>query len=150
MNKPIFEFDKETGLSTCIIYGKQGKTFVGTAQCHPEDMDMNSRLTGMSIAEMRAQLAALRDIRDNEIIPELRALKQLRGSIDHSSQFNPKSYENIMLARQIRQKESALADIRELINMRYSELRVFLREKEKCYQGIRKHRAETAHEQGQE
>ena len=149
MNKPIFEFDKKSGLSSCIIVTKQSKTFVGTAQCHPEDMDMNSQFTGIAIAEMRAQIYALKDIRDNELIPELRALKQLHGSMKHSSKFNPKSYENIMLQRQIRQKESAIADVRELIGLRQEELRRFIYEKEKCYQGIRKHRAEAVHEQGQ-
>lgn len=149
MARYSYEYDKENGVSTCIITNKQGKVFVGMAQCHPDDMDMNSEYTGSSIAEMRAERAALRDMRDNEIIPELRALKELHGSMKHSKQFNPKSYENIMLQRMIRQKETELQDIRLLVSRQNQAIREFIFEKEKCYQGIRRHRAEAAQEQGQ-
>jgi hypothetical protein len=148
MKEPIFEFNKDTGFSKCIIKDKELE-FIGTAQCHPDDMDMNSHFTGMTIAEMRAELAAFRHIRDNEIIPELRALKELHGTMKHSKRFNPKSYENVMLQRAIRRKEFELKEIRTIIAEQVAAIHSFIFEKEKCYQGMRRNRVEAAHEQGQ-
>ena len=149
MARYSYEYDKENGVSTCVITNKQGKIFIGMAECHPDDMDMNSEYTGSAIAEMRAEKSALQDMRDNEIIPELRALKELYGSMKHSKKFNPKSYENIMLQRMIRQKEAELADIRMLVARQNEAIKEFIYEKEKCYQGIRRNRAVAAQEQGQ-
>lgn len=149
MARYSYEYDKENGVSTCVITNKQGKIFVGMAQCHPDDVDMKSEYTGSAIAEMRAERAALRDMRDNEIIPELRALRELYGSMKHSTKFNPKSYENIMLQRMIRQKEAELADVRLLVSQQNQNIKEFIYEKEKCYQGIRRNRAIAAQEQGQ-
>jgi hypothetical protein len=149
MARYSYEYDKDNGVSTCIITNKQGKVFVGIAECHPDDADMKSEYTGSAIAEMRAEKAALQDMRDNEIIPELRALRELYGTMKHSTRFNPKSYENIMLQKLIRQKEAELADIRLLVAQQNQAIKEFIFEKEKCYQGIRRNRAVAAQEQGQ-
>lgn len=61
--KEKFEWDEESGLASCI-YEVDGRKFVGTAQCHEDDMDMKSKLTGLSIARMRATLEYLRYERD--------------------------------------------------------------------------------------
>lgn len=149
IKQPEYIFDKDSGISKCIITDKQGHKFIGEAKCHPEDMDMNSRFTGITIAEMRANREVFRHIRDNEIIPELKSLKELYGVMKHSTRFNPQSYENIMLQRMIRQKENELSEVRAMIAAQSKDIRQFLYEKEKCYQGIRRHRAEAAQEQGQ-
>ena len=147
--KYIYEYDNDKGFSKCTIIDKKGNQFVGTAQCHPDDGDMKSSFTGQTIAEYRANRETLRYMRDCEIIPELHALNELYGTMKHSSRFNPKSYENIMLQRLIRQKENELTEVRCLIAAQTKLIKDFITSKEKCYQGVRRHRAEAAHEQGQ-
>ena len=150
MLKYSFDYDEATAITTCTLYdSRKDKIFTGVAKCHPDDMDLNSKYTGSTIAEMRAQIAALRDVRDNEIIPEIRALKEYYAAINQSKRFNPEGYENNMLQRKIRQKETELSDIRKLIAAHSQELKDFILSKEKCYQGIRRNRAVAAHEQGQ-
>ena len=60
--------------------------------------------------------------------------------MQHSSQFNPKSYENKMLQRKIKEKEIDLETFKELLNMEKKELKSFLDYKEKFYQKIRNKR----------
>ena len=54
-----------------------------------------------------------------------------------------------MLQRMIRQKEAELADVRLLVSQQNQNIKEFIYEKEKCYQGIRRNRAIAAQEQGQ-
>lgn len=144
-----FEYDRESGITTCIITDKQGRVFMGFATCHPDDRDMMAEYTGKQIAEMRAIIKLLRDIRDNDLRPQIKALRMLHTNMSQSKHFNPKSYENIMLCRALKQKESELAEIINMISQEQNDLRTFIREKEKAYQSVRRHRAETV-QQGQE
>ena len=68
------------------------------------------------------------------------ALKQFYYTINRSKQFNEKSYENIMLQRQIRMIELDLATAREMIAGEEQELRFYITEKDKFYNQIRKQR----------
>ena len=135
-----YNWDLETYSATCTIT-HNGLEFVGKANCHPEDRDLASTLTGEIIAEARATLLVLRHIRDNELKPQLKSLKQLYYSIKHSKKYNPKSYESYMLYRQIRLLEDELADIKEEIKYIKQELRDYIDLKEKGHQMIREHRA---------
>lgn len=61
--------------------------------------------TGLALAEMRAEVKILAHIRDNELKPQLKVLKQLYSNIEISQKFNENSYETMMLRRRIRQIE---------------------------------------------
>lgn len=139
MIEPIFEWIEDIGQTTCVIEDKQGHIFVGTATCHDDDTDMKSRRTGEEISYRRARIEQMCFIR-NEINTELKALKQLYYSMKHSSKFNPKSYENIMLQRQIRGKEFDLDTIKEMLATERENLKNFLQEKDKFYNQVRAHR----------
>ena len=93
--EPHFEWDENLGQATCIIEDSQQRVFFGLATCHGDDMDMKSRRTGEEIAFRRARMDYLRQQRD-DILLELKALKQLYYSMNQSKRFNPKSYENTM------------------------------------------------------
>lgn len=138
-NQPIFSWDAETGVASCILDSNAG-VFVGTAKCHPDDVDMQSEKTGCEIAYRRAYINMLRHYRDNEIKPALAALKQLYYTMNRSKRFNEKSYENVMLQRQIRLKELDLDTTREMLATKEESLRSLITEKEKFYQRIRKNR----------
>ena len=104
-------WNEETGQATFTIDYKNNK-FVGAATCCDEDKDYKSEIFGCSLAENRATRKYFAFIRDCEILPELKALKQLYYSMKHSSQFNPKSYEARMLYRQVKQREEDLKIIK--------------------------------------
>lgn len=138
-NKPIFNWNEESGIATCIIEARN-KIFFGAAQCHEEDRDMLSEKTGCEIACIRATIDALQDYKNNEIKPSLNALKQLYYSMNRSKNFNPKSYENKMLWRQIRQKENELELIKTMITTSKQNLKTFIDKKEQLYQMLRNNR----------
>lgn len=138
--QPYFEWSEEFGSAACILEDNKGNTFIGSAHCHEDDFDMKSEKTGCEIAFRRAKIEFFKHIRDNEIKPALAALKQLYYSMNHSKKFNPKSYENKMLQRQIRAKEFDLDTVQNMIADEMQSLKEYLESKDKFYQAIRKNR----------
>lgn len=102
-----FSFNKDTGKAVYTIAYKNISA-TGTAQCAPEDKDIQNERIGLQLAEMRAQRKYYARVREEELKPGLRALKQLYYSMKHSAQFDPKSYEAKRLFRQIRFYEEDL------------------------------------------
>ena len=136
MGQPIFDYNETTATATCCLEF-DGQVFVGTAQAHPDDMDMASKLVGQDIAYRRAMIKYLSFVRDYQIKPELRALERLYYTMAHSTHYNSKSYESKMLRRQLRQLESDLATIKEEIANERQELKDLIAEKDNFYKQIR-------------
>lgn len=134
--EPIFNWDPEEGVASCIIKYKN-QTFCGVAMCHEEDKDMMSEKTGMEIAYRRATIDYLKYIRDMELKPALKALKQLYYTMKHSTHFNPKSYENSKLQRHIRMYEFDLETINELIVNERKNLKDYIDKKDEFYKKTR-------------
>ena len=74
MKEPIFDYNEESGTTTCYIEDKEGRTFIGLANCHEDDRDMMNYLTGCEIAFRRAKIKQLQCIRDTDLKPRLAAL----------------------------------------------------------------------------
>ena len=140
--QPLFDWDPETGIATCIIFDKNDQTYVGMAQCHPDDIDMMSEKTGCHIALERAAIYGLQSIRKNELKPELASLKQLYYSMNRSKYFNPKSYEARTLKRQIKIKEEDIRSITNEIYLRKEQLREFINDKDSFYKEVRANRGQ--------
>ena len=138
-NEPIFNWDEETGISSCIVSDGK-KVYTGFAQCHPDDEDMKGQKTGCEIAFRRARINALRGYRD-ELKIRLATLKQLYHSMNISYRFNEKSYENKMLQRQIRMINFDLTTNKEMIATEEQNLRAYIKEKDEFYNKTRKRRA---------
>lgn len=134
--KPIFNWDPEEGVASCIIKYKN-QTFCGVAMCHEEDKDMMSEKTGMEIAYCRATIDYLKYVRDMELKPALKALKQLYYTMKHSTHFNPESYENSKLQRHIRMYEFDLETINELIVNERKNLKDYIDKKDEFYKKTR-------------
>ena len=134
--EPIFNWDPEEGVASCIIKYKN-QTFCGVAMCHEEDKDMMSEKTGMEIAYRRATIDYLKYVRDMELKPALKALKQLYYTMKHSTHFNPKSYENSKLQRHIRMYEFDLETINELIADERKNLKDYIDKKDEFYKKTR-------------
>lgn len=114
--KDTYDWNEETGKAIVKIEDNNGHTFIGVAQCHPDDKNYMSKNLGLELADIRARLNAVRHIRDNEIKPALKMLKHLQSTMEKSSHYNPKGYEARMLRRQIHMHQSDLFNIRNLIN----------------------------------
>jgi hypothetical protein len=138
--KPQFEYDKESGLSVCTLI-IDNNIFTGIAQCHPEDMDMESEKVGCELAYRRAIIEALRHRRDNIIKPSLQALKQLYYSMEHSKKFNKYSYENKRLWGQINNWKCDLDTINKMIAAERKFIKQYIDTKEELYKNIRINRA---------
>ena len=138
-NEPIFNWDEETGIASCILNDGQ-KVYTGFAQCHPDDEDMKGQKTGCEIAFRRARIDALRGYRD-ELKIRLSTLNQLYHSMNISYRFNEKSYENKMLQRQIRQISFDLDTAKEMIATEQESLRAYIKEKDNFYTKTRIRRA---------
>ena len=134
--EPIFNWDPEEGVASCIIKYKN-QTFCGVAMCHEEYKDMMSEKTGMEIAYRRATIDYLKYVRDMELKPALKALKQLYYTMKHSTHFNPKSYENSKLQRHIRMYEFDLETINELIADERKNLKDYIDKKDEFYKKTR-------------
>ena len=134
--EPIFNWDPEEGVASCIIKYKN-QTFCGVAMCHEKDKDMMSEKTGMEIAYRRATIDYLKYVRDMELKPALKALKQLYYTMKHSTHFNPKSYENSKLQRHIRMYEFDLETINELIVNERKNLKDYIDKKDEFYKKTR-------------
>ena len=137
MNKqPEYTWSERYGTATCTLFYKNYE-FTGVANCHPDDQDMMSKLTGQTIAEYRATIKYLRFIRDCELQPRLKALKQLYYSMNHSKYFDPKSYEAKMLYRQINILKEDLKENKYLIDFTKQELETYLITKERDHKQLR-------------
>lgn len=138
---PIYDWDAEKKIATCTLEDNKNRKFVGIAKCHPTDEDFGNSYTGSHIACERAVIKYLKSVRKNELEPALAALKQLYYSINKSKNYNPKSYESIMLRRQIRIKEEDLEFIKQELAEREQKLAAYIAEKDMFYQKTRKSRA---------
>ena len=101
---------------------------------------MKSEKTGMFIAEERATIGYLKAIRDNELKPQMKALKQLYYSINKSKHYNPKSYESRTLNRQIKMLEADYNYVRAMIKEHQRDLAKYIDEKETLYIKLRNNR----------
>ena len=133
---PNYTWLNHEGLAFCDIEYK-GLIFSGTAQCHPEDRDMMSKLTGETIAEFRATIKYLKFIRDFELRPQLKSLKQLYYSMNTSKHFDSTSYEAKMLYRQINLLEEDIKEIQLSIKTTKEDLKLYLQTKEKDHATLR-------------
>lgn len=138
MKNENIRFSYNNGITECYIQYDNYVAY-GTAKCHPEDSDMQNENTGCEIAMRRATIMLYKHHRDI-LKSQLQALNQLYYSMNQSKHFNAKSYENVMLQRQINMIKTDLDTIKEMIVDEQQKLNEYLTEKEKFYQKIRANR----------
>ena len=103
--------------------------------CHPDDMDMCSEKTGYQIAFQKVIIQIHKACRD-DIKSQICALERLYYSMKHSKQFNPNSYENKSLQRQLRLSKNALTTTNQDIVIEEENLRTFIKNKDEFYKNI--------------
>ena len=140
--EPKFSWHPDSGTAICVLKDNKGRTFVGEAMCHPNDLDMVSERTGCELAFRRAKLEYLRTIRDAELKPALRALKHLYGCMTHSTNFNANSYEARTIRKHIHQITFDLTTIKEEIAYEYQGITDYIKGKDRIYNKIRSRNTE--------
>lgn len=106
------KWNKETGMSICTIE-YNGFKFYGYSQCSPEDKDFKSEMIGGNLATWRAEIAYLKHVKRCEIEPRIQAYYHLAGTMHHSKQHNPNSYE---AKRLYQEYKNAMDDLDEINN----------------------------------
>lgn len=138
--EPVFSYDKETGATLCILTDTKQHEFIGVAQCHPDDIDMQNQMTGCEIAFRRAYIKYLKAVRDMEIVPQLNILKHMYTCMEQAADFNPKDNNARLMRRSIENYAAAADVIRENIRNNRNDLYKYMTEKGKLYQSIREKR----------
>ena len=130
-----FDWNPETGEAICVLTHK-GRDYVGYAQCHDQDKDFISERTGSFIAEMRANIKYLQ-YKKNTLTQEIKTLKRIADIINNNPKCQEKSYEKILLQREIRSKKNILFTIKEELNNEQEYLKYYIDNKDKLYNRIR-------------
>lgn len=139
ISSAIYDYDDESGIASAIVYDKQGRTFCGQAQVHPQDKDMANEKTGITLAVGRAEIKHLKAIIQDKRI-ELKALRHLYSVLDQSNQFNKTGYEAKMLRRNIQHLKDDIEEIKAEIEDYQEDIKTYISQKEEFYQSIRKNR----------
>lgn len=143
MKEPICKWDADNGIAYCTIFDADGHAHEGKAVCAADDADMMNEKTGMEIAYRRAEIKAYKAYK-YKIKNKLEALNQLYYSMKHSKKFNPKSYENIMLQRQIRLYNDDLDTVNDIISTAKLDLKIYIKAKDELYKQFRELRKSKA------
>ena len=141
MKDIIEHWDAKHGISRCVLNYKTSSgiilTGIGIAECHPEDEEFMSELTGSVIAEYRAQIDLLKQINNYEIKPGIAALKHVYCTMLHSKQYNPKSYEAIRIKKELAHLMDELEENRKGISEIRKNLKEYINNKDKLYKKIK-------------
>ena len=134
--KTEYEYNEKTGKSYFYIE-RNGITMCGEAKCHPDDTDMMSERTGLTIAEARAYIQMLKAKKKYEIQPKIDVLRHLLTNIQSSKRHDPKAYESCMLRSQLAHWEGQLAEINADITDEEKYLKEYIDQKDKLYRKLR-------------
>lgn len=137
--KVEYKWSPETGIATCILFHNNHK-YIGTAKCHPDDLDMESERTGLFIAECRAYINYHKARRENELKPQFNILQHTYLTMLSATGTNPQSKEMKILRKQLQVARRKLdANLIEL-NAEKAQLKFYIDQKERTYQRIRANR----------
>ena len=96
MIKYIDHWNEDVGIYVCRIKLNTKNLDlcgVGVAECHPNDLKYKSQFTGGFIAENRAKIDLIKQLNKTSIKPSILTLKHVIGTMQHSKNYNPDSYE---------------------------------------------------------
>ena len=130
------DYAYEDNTAYFIIHYK-GQTFMGKAHCHPDDLDMESERTGLTIAEARAYIKLKKFQKRFEIEPVVNALRHMVNNIQSSTHHNDRAYESCMMRSQYAHWVEKLAEIKTDIADEEKYLKEYIDQKDKLYRKLR-------------
>lgn len=137
--KVDFIFNEQTKVSEAVIKYKN-ETFIGTAKCHPDDLEFATSITGYDIAYIRAYIKYLKYSK-KVYQDKLNTYKNLLKAIESCKLHNKKSYEYKYIKKQLNETEEVVDIIKSLISDFDKNLTTLLKEKDRLFNKIREIRA---------
>ena len=110
---------------------------MGKAHCHPDDQDMESERTGLTIAEAREYIKLKKFQKRFEIEPVVNALRHMVNNIQSSTHYNARAYESCMMRSQYAHWVEKLAEIKTDIADEEKYLKEYIDQKDKLYRKLR-------------
>ena len=133
---PKYEWDADYGFATCTLL-IDGVEISGSAYCALEDKDFMSEKVGMELAEKRAIINGMKYTVKYNLLPQIKVLKQVIQQIESSKKFNPRDYEYKMIRRQLKIKESDMAEFKRQIADLEAYLKSYIRVKDDVHKRLR-------------
>ena len=133
---PKYEWNSEYGFATCTLL-IDGVEISGSAYCALEDKDFMSEKVGMEIAEKRAIINGMKYTVKYNLLPQIKVLKQVIQQIESSKKFNSRDYEYKMIRRQLKIKESDMAEFKRQIADLEAYLKSYIRVKDDVHKRLR-------------
>lgn len=140
MREPIFNWNDEQGVAICILDDGH-RTYTGTAICDDEDLvDFKSEKVGCEIAMHRAVITYLTNLRDNELKPQIKALRHLLACVKQSKRHDDKNYEFQALRKEIRRLENQLHTVNNSLATEKDNLKTYIEIKNELHTSLREKR----------
>lgn len=145
--KLTFSYSPDSHITICDRM-RHNKIYRGTAKCHPDDYNFESKLVGEHYAYLRTIINELCDKRD-EIYFQLKILLHLQNLFEQNEQIsediiNDRDEASRILNKQIKILTRDLKDIRVLIKETKSDLRLQFKERDKLHAKITANRKKEA------
>lgn len=105
-------FTEQTGTSSCTVQHK-GKIYTSFAKLHPDDAEKVSRFAGCEIAEIRAEIKALKA----ELKQEREKCEEVRKFVMACTQYAKWNKEDSSAKAVYRQLNRRIKKVNQLINM---------------------------------
>lgn len=134
--KPDVNFAYSENTTTCTLTDTKNNVYIGIADCHPEDKDMQNRLTGEEIAYRRAYINYLKALRDTTV-PKLEVLQHLYSCMAQAADFNPKDNNVRLLVRAINDYSAGVDMLRQAVRDERDALHAYMVDKAALYKSIR-------------
>ena len=131
----------DSGYTPCDIVYKN-KTFTGHAYCLGVDKDFQSERVGCEIALRRAEIDMLKQIKyEQKLIYD--TINHVYSTMNHSSKYNPDSYEAKSIQRELANALLDYVSFSEILKERKQALRTYIENKEGFYKKLRVKRAQN-------
>jgi len=140
-----FTHDDETRTTYCVSIDNDGRHYTGKSQCHEQDSEFYTHLTGEIIAAKRA-VEKVYKAELKELKRELRIYDNLLNTFRCGTKYDDERDSNMyrQIMRQRRLKQDEIYAVLRLIKTNEDDLNEYLRDKEYFYQEMRKMRARQA------
>lgn len=135
-------FTEQTGTSSCTIQHK-GKMYTGFAELHPDDAEKASRFAGCELAEIRAEIKALK----SELKQEREKCEEVRKFVIACTQYSKWDKEDPSAKVVYRQLNRRIKRVNQLVNMiNERELKIMrlIGQRDVVIKAMDKHRAKNS------
>lgn len=135
-------FTERTGTSSCTVQRK-GKIYTGFAKLHPDDAEKVSRFAGCELAEIRAEIKALKA----ELKQEREKCEEVRKFVIACTQYAKWDKEDPsakVVYRQLNRRIKKVNQLVDMINERELKIMRLIGQRDAVIKAMDKHRAKNS------